>query len=250
MHESGKREESCGKWTLWGAAGICTVRGTYLLLSRLEVQKRVSEISYMCHSETDPESQFSHQLLPCHHHFLWCCPKSFQWPIEISLHLRFLQYYFKWHHQSPFPPGKHVRFSSGTTSQIFRTAPLVADDEYSGFLVGELGYFPDCARLWLAVGTSERWALREGTGIPGERGDIWRQKGSVTNFRSGGHCLEGKQPHRTRSAASQKYYHDKVKVSGCSSLAEEKGWVFLVLKFVQNLRSSDTSMHAFMQPDR
>lgn len=127
------------------------------------------------------------------------------------------------------------------------------DDMYSGFLVGELGYFPDlpdCARLWLAVGTSERRALREGTGIPRECGDIWRQKGSATNFRSGGHCLEGKQLHRTHSAASQKYYHDKVKVSGCSSLAEEKGWLFLFLKFLQNLRSSDTSMHAFMQPDR
>lgn len=119
--------------------------------------KRVSEISYMCHSETDPQSQFSHQLLPCHHHFLWCCPKSFQWPTEISLQLWFLQYYFKWHHQSPFPPGKHVRFPSGTASQISRTTPLVADDMYSGFLVGQLGYFPGCGYLGKMSTQGRHW---------------------------------------------------------------------------------------------
>lgn len=116
---------------------------------------------------------------------------------------------------------------------------------------------PDYTRLWLGVHAKhcsrscalKRWALREDTGIPREIRDIWRQKGSATDFTSDSHCLEGKQLYRTHSTASQKNCRDKVKVSRCSSLTEEKDWIYLFLRFLQNLRSSDTSIHTFMQSD-
>lgn len=129
------------------------------------------------------------------------------------------------------------------------------------FFGGKTKKFPcpfDCSRLQLAMAAkhcsrslaSERWVFREGTGIPRETRSIWRQKKWDTDFWSGGRTLEEKQLHRWHTAASEKCYHDKVKVGMCVSLAKEKDWGFFVFKGLTKsevFRHLHENLHAIWQ---
>lgn len=128
----------------------------------------------------------------------------------------------------------------------------------SGFLVGKWRYFlflltvPGCGWPWVPSTVQEAvpWKDEHSGKAPGFPGKEIFEGRKVQPQTAGmvAAAYKRKQLHRTHGAASQKRHRDKVKVSGCISLAEEKDFFFL--KFLQNLRSSDTSMHAFMQSDR
>lgn len=149
-----------------------------------------------------------------------------------------------------------MRVFSGTT-QIFRSAPWTSNESSSATLMGRQRSFLDLLAVpgygWQRVPTTLKNLChrndersKKPLGFP-VKGLIFEGlKGVITDFRSGGHGLEGNQWNKTHDFPET----DKVKVSGHSSLVAVKGCGFLYLKILQNLRSSDTSMYTFMQPDR